>query len=380
MATLGLCMIAKNEAHVIRECLESVAPLVDRIVISDTGSTDGTQALCRAWMSERGIPGEVFDEPWRDFATNRNRVFERLREYVGVDYAFVMDADDLLTVAPGLDMPALKATLSADVYSLAVGDGGTSYFRPQIVRNAAGHMYRGVLHEFLESPREASRETLAGLNVISRRLGDRSRDPEKYARDAAVLEKALWNETDEFMRARYFFYLAQSYKDAGDPVKAIVAYRERARKGFFAGEVFISLYRVAQLMQSSGYPAVDVLAAYREAAAFDPARAEPLYGAAQFCRLQERYEEGYQLALRGLAIPKPPSALFLENWVYDYSLLDEFSILAYWAGHYRESLDACADLLMSDAVPADQLERIRKNARVARSKVAQAWLTSSESA
>ncbi|MEU5316418.1 glycosyltransferase [Streptomyces sp. NPDC021056] len=40
-------MIVKNEAHVIRRCLESVLPLVDTWVILDTGSPDGTQDIIR---------------------------------------------------------------------------------------------------------------------------------------------------------------------------------------------------------------------------------------------------------------------------------------------------------------------------------------------
>lgn len=42
MATLSLCMIVKNEEMNIARCLNSVANLVDDIVIVDTGSTDRT--------------------------------------------------------------------------------------------------------------------------------------------------------------------------------------------------------------------------------------------------------------------------------------------------------------------------------------------------
>jgi len=48
LPTICLCMIVKNEAAVIERCLASVRPLIDTWVISDTGSTDGTQDLIRA--------------------------------------------------------------------------------------------------------------------------------------------------------------------------------------------------------------------------------------------------------------------------------------------------------------------------------------------
>ena len=37
--TINLCMIVKNEAHVIERCLASVLPLIDKWSIVDTGST-----------------------------------------------------------------------------------------------------------------------------------------------------------------------------------------------------------------------------------------------------------------------------------------------------------------------------------------------------
>ena len=48
MSTICLNMIVKNEAPVIGRCLASVLPFVDRWVIVDTGSTDGTQVVTDA--------------------------------------------------------------------------------------------------------------------------------------------------------------------------------------------------------------------------------------------------------------------------------------------------------------------------------------------
>ena len=62
-------MIVKNETHIIHECLESVAPLIDYWVISDTGSTDGTQELITKFFAEKGIPGELHQDEWKGFGT-----------------------------------------------------------------------------------------------------------------------------------------------------------------------------------------------------------------------------------------------------------------------------------------------------------------------
>src|ERR1043166_3017834 len=57
--TICLSMIVKNEAPVIRRCLDSVRPLIDAWTIVDTGSTDGTQdVVCDAL---RDLPGQLHE-------------------------------------------------------------------------------------------------------------------------------------------------------------------------------------------------------------------------------------------------------------------------------------------------------------------------------
>jgi glycosyltransferase involved in cell wall biosynthesis len=66
-----LNMIVKNEAHIVHETLDSVAPYISSWVIVDTGSHDGTQDLIANHMARLGIPGELHERPWRNFGHNR---------------------------------------------------------------------------------------------------------------------------------------------------------------------------------------------------------------------------------------------------------------------------------------------------------------------
>src|ERR1700719_892452 len=54
-----LNMIVRNEAHIVAEVLDTVAPHITYWVIVDTGSDDGTQNLIRRHMGTLGIPGEL---------------------------------------------------------------------------------------------------------------------------------------------------------------------------------------------------------------------------------------------------------------------------------------------------------------------------------
>ena len=94
---LCLNMIVKNEALVIRRCLDSVRPIIDHWVIVDTGSTDGTQDIIREHL--RDLPGELHERPWRNFAHNRSEALELARGRS--DYTLIIDADDTLEIAPG---------------------------------------------------------------------------------------------------------------------------------------------------------------------------------------------------------------------------------------------------------------------------------------
>jgi len=48
--SVTLCMIVKDETHIVKECLESMLPFIDRYDITDTGSTDGTPELIKKFM------------------------------------------------------------------------------------------------------------------------------------------------------------------------------------------------------------------------------------------------------------------------------------------------------------------------------------------
>ena len=376
--TIGLCMIVKNESKVILRCLESVRPIVDYVLVEDTGSTDGTQAIIREWLDRVGLPGEVYDEPWRDFAYNRSHALARLRENKGIDYALIIDADDQLVVEAGFDVAVFKKSLSQDLYNVPLRHGLVHYQVQRLCSNKLDFRYRGVLHEFIEGPQNISSGSVAGFHTLSGREGARSQDPEKYHKDAALLEKALQTEKDAFLRSRYTFYLARSYRDAGEKEKALDNYLKRATLGYWTEEIFDSLYNAAELLKTMGRPFDEVIAMYLRASDAVTSRAEALHAASRLCRENKKFADGFKYARRGLKIPLPAGGLFVQSWVYDYGLLDELAINAYWTERYQDCLDACQRLLREGKMPSDMHDRVKKNADFARDKLAARAQTSPE--
>jgi ADP-heptose:LPS heptosyltransferase/GR25 family glycosyltransferase involved in LPS biosynthesis/glycosyltransferase involved in cell wall biosynthesis len=369
MKTIGLCMIVKNESRVIERCLDSVRSLVDYVLVDDTGSTDGTQQIIRDWLDRHGIAGQVTEEPWQDFAHNRSVALARLRQHPEVDYALIMDADDVLVLEAGFDPAVFKEGLHADLYHVGIQLGPVRYHRPHLCNNRLEYRYRGVVHEFLEGPDGASSADATGLTINAGVEGARSQDPDKYRKDAEALAHALETEQDSLLRSRYTFYLGQSWRDCGEHEKALAAYLERAGMGFWDEEVFISLYNAAQLKEKLNHPGYEVIGMHMRAYEACPRRAESLHAAARFCRATGKNHQGYMLAKQGLDIPQPSGGLFVEPWIYEYGLLDELAVNGYWAGKYQDCTEACERLLRESKMPEGMRERVEMNANFAREKL-----------
>ena len=66
---------------------------------------------------------------------------------------------------------------------------------------------------------------------------------------------------------------------------------------------------------------------------------------------------------------KVPDGLFVESWIYQYGLLDEFAVNAYWAGAYQDCLDTCERILRERKCPDTERPRIEANAVFARQQL-----------
>jgi glycosyltransferase involved in cell wall biosynthesis len=356
--TIALSMIVKNEAHVLARCLESVKPLVTTWVIVDTGSTDGTQDLVRATM--RGVPGELHERPWKDFGHNRTEAIELARGKA--DYLLVIDADDMLVVPADFVLPALVA----DSYKIRIQDAGTEYWRTHLFRADLDFHYAGVLHEVLMSAQPRTEARLDGLVYRRTTSGARSADPKKYEKDAAVLEAALAAEPNN---ARYAFYLAQSWRDAGQLDKARAAYAKRATMAGFEEETWYALLEVAKLSVRLGQSDDAVTGAYLRAFERRPSRAESLCYLAMCLRERGRVVAGYPFARAASEVVRPDDILFIDDSVYSWRAKDEYAVAAYWVGRYREALAVSEELVTGGKLPPGERARVVKNIAFCRERL-----------
>lgn len=333
-----LSMIVKDEAHVIERALDSVLGFADKAVIVDTGSTDETTSIIDHWAAEHEeIEVHLFGNTWTDFATNRNEALDLAREVADDDDLILfLDADDVLEHSQrGLMMTTLEKFESikpqtSDGYDLLIHYGDLRYHRPALVRAGSPWKWVSPVHEYL------SLEGAVTYNLDSPVIkiiggGARSQDPEKFLKDAEVLEahvgvQAVMGDPDP----RLVFYLAQSYRDAGRPMQAIEHYEWRYDlEGGWDQERFYAAYQCGVLVNRQGDNAAHALNWLAKAIEVAPHRAEPYWLSTKIHRLAGRPNIALMFARAAVqcAMAGPvPTDLFVENDVYSWRARDEYAM------------------------------------------------------
>lgn len=329
-----LTMIVRDEAHIIRRCIESVRYLVDAVYISDTGSVDGTQVVAAHACQQAGLPFMCDDQEWADFGWNRTLALNGARAWLHklvpepgiIPYALMIDADEVLEKNQNYTTDVLA--LTADLYDIKTVMGNTTYWRPQLFRLDRGFRFRGAVHEFLEAPPGITRDRLH--HVINRPIQDSARNRlgrEKYERDALACVAAFHAETNADMRRRYAFYAANSFRDCGRLVQAADWYDQRAAMRGWDQEVYCSLLYGARMQERMG----DLPAAcerYQRAAAMGLPRVEALYGAIRYHRTHGAEDFARVLLEQALRIEVDEGGLFVERWVSDEGIPAERQLLS----------------------------------------------------
>ena len=344
-------MIVKNEAKVIKRCLSSIKHLLDYWIISDTGSTDGTQEIIKDFMKD--LPGELMEKPWVDFSHNRNEVLFQSKGKG--DYLLFIDADEWLDFSPSFVMPDFQK----DCYVASVRVfNGSIYQRVILINNHIPWEWKGVLHEDICPVHINGYEFLQGvINVSNTADGFRSKSPKKYQKDAAVLKAALDKEPDN---CRYAYYLAQSYEEGQDFELALDMFSRRAQmQGGWAEEVFYSLYKVAHLQRRLHYPPSQFIDSYCKAYQNRPTRAEPLFHLASYYLSIRDYFQAYLIAKFALTIPRCTDCMLVEHPIYDYGLLAQLAEASTNLGQYSEAYDAYRKLLTNPKTPQDLKQWLR---------------------
>jgi len=291
--TICLNMIVKNESHIIVNTLKHISKYIkfDYWVISDTGSTDSTKEDIKKYFDEVNIPGELIETPWKDFGYNRTVALNNA--YKKTDYVFVWDADD--EIVGDFELPK---NLTGDAYKFIFGNpNGLRYCRCQLFNNHKKWAYIGVLHEYAKclEPSQEPIDVIGNYYFISGHIGDRSRDPNKYAKDAIILEKAFHEafEKKDPIYNRYCFYTAQSYNSSNNPIKAIEYYKQVLPLNGWLQEKYYSCLEIYEQYQKLKTNEQEGLYYLVESFKYDKHRIECIYRLVRYYCIKEMPEIAY---------------------------------------------------------------------------------------
>lgn len=148
MVTFSLCMIVKNEEGVLARCLDSIAPLMDEIIIVDTGSTDNTKSIAAKYTDK------IYDFKWTDdFAAARNFSFSKAT----CDYIYTADADEYVSsenlellrelkqcILPEIDIVQMHYITKAEFNTV---ENFSDELRPKLFKRQREFLWVDPIHE-----------------------------------------------------------------------------------------------------------------------------------------------------------------------------------------------------------------------------------------
>lgn len=265
---LHLVAIMKDEASCIEKTLESVERHVDGFTILDTGSTDGTQEIIRAWQARTGLPGRVCEEPFVDFAASRNRVLELDAEGDNPPvFTLMLSSDETLD-----DGDALRAFLESErgvgngvpasgAYGVELRAGAQVWTYPRVLRTGGGWRYVGKVHEIPVGSDGTTAAPLASGGRVIHVVSDAARRARRIREfDLPTLQALVDDESYTLAeRVKAIFFLAETH----NVLAAGIA--EAAKGSPEPGGPYIShqmaamalYWRAGRLMESEGDPAHD---------------------------------------------------------------------------------------------------------------------------
>lgn len=353
-----LNMIVKNESNIIERCLDA-ANWIDGFFISDTGSTDDTINIILQWKQRNHKIGQVVQNEWKNFGHNRTEAILQAKQWlqkIGQDltktYLLFLDADMIFRGE------CLRQCIHvADVWDIRQQNPSIVYANLRAVRASVDIVCQCPTHEYYEihTP-NIIRKVFEGAAIDD--IGDGGSKGDKAVRDIRMLKEAL---TTDPKNSRYWFYLANTFRDVHDFHSAILAYHNRIEIGGWFEETYCALvYKGDCHYVIQQFPGA--IESWLKAYQIDSQRGEALIRLSIHFRTISHHHTAMLFIDKGLKLALPRERqLFVERTVYEYRFLYELSICGFYTDESERGRIACSLLLQNPNVPQELLESTKNN-------------------
>jgi len=366
----------KNEEGNIPEWCESARQIADQIVILDTGSTDKTVEIAQKEEGVEVYLSEHFNKETKRgdfrFDVARNEALD----YSKCDWNIAMDADERVIVNnPDFKKLLWETSPSVDLFFCSVqmlddaGRVATDFQGERIFRNRKDVRYKGGMHNYVDAP-HSKRSKCDWITVTSCR--NKRTHEARAERHKQRMEMAEANFLPKIEKdpndTRSMFYLARTYREDGQSVRAIPWYRRYLRTGGWGSERYqAALELTGCLMGISDYEeAFKTMVTHLKE---NWRRAEGYMTLGDICYARNDYEQAawwYQIAA-GCEIFE--ERLFLNKTAYTWSPWDKLAMSLFHAKQFDKAVIAVQTALRFDDVPEGVRQRLEKNLSVFKSKL-----------
>lgn len=244
---ITLCIIVKNEEKTLPVLFKSIVPYVDKVVVTDTGSTDKTKEVCEEYCGEK-LKWTTFE--WcDDFAAARNYNFSHADKDSWVIWA---DADDIILNATELKSiieDCEKNNINAVMfpYHYVVDKNGNTtclQTRERLIKNNGTYKWIGRVHEaMLPITKMSSGLSLNTVEWFHNTTPERV-EKSKF-RNLDILEKALEEEiSNNKVDPRTLYNLGNAYFTVDDFQKAIACYVKYLTLSGWVEEMYLARHRI----------------------------------------------------------------------------------------------------------------------------------------
>ncbi len=224
---ISLCMIVKNEEVNLYKCIRSFLPVVDEIIIVDTGSTDKTME-CAATFKDKNV--HVYQYEWNDNFSNARNFSLTKAKYKWVIWA---DADDIFSTNIERFLQFKKKLGIAKAYMFKIvntnaGKRMMEFLQVRLFPRIGGLEFRWAVHENLSGSINdlgIKTEVIPGIEINHTGYGaEKSVMDFKQRRNKALLEKELHTRKDAY------FFLGHYYTHFENPYYALACYLQIIRE------------------------------------------------------------------------------------------------------------------------------------------------------
>lgn len=190
---LSAALIVKDEAAFLPDCLASIAPVVDEIVVVDTGSGDDSREIARRFGAQ------VVEAPWTDdFSAARNVSLERATG----EWILYIDADERLRQVTREAAGRLLTSAEEVAFRILLRPtvGSTAYREFRLWRNDPRIRFEGIIHEkvvpAIGRVAEEEGRAIGSADWLLEHVGYEGDQTPKHHRNLPLLRRELEREPE----------------------------------------------------------------------------------------------------------------------------------------------------------------------------------------